>query len=205
MRILLAAEGESDEIIASRLVLNVFPKAEIQPKRLPARGITVVRRLLTDIVRAAHFGHYEVLVLHFDLDDTLLDVHQHVAESDRWQAIRKEVDDLLNKLLVNNSGRKAPLHTIFMTPAQSTDAWLRWAVLNRDGKRWERKDRHTLKRDLYGNPPRGLIRKCVAYVDRLVQQMHLCDQWPRSLRDFQDMLESFKKTSGWQGPSASQR
>jgi hypothetical protein len=204
MRILLTAEGESDEIVAARLVQNVFPDAEIQPKRLPARGIVVVRRLLTDIVRAAHFGHFELLVVHFDLDDTFLDVHQQVGESERWLAMRNEVDDLLTKLLTNTAGRKAPLHVVFMTPAQSTDAWLRWAVLNRDGKRWESKGRHTLKRELYGNPPRGLVRKCVAYVDRLIQQMVECGQWPRSLRDFQDAMEAFKKIVGGPGPSASE-
>lgn len=196
MRILLTAEGESDEVVASQLVRNVFPTAEIQSKRLPARGITIVSRLLTDIVRAAHFGHFELLVVHFDLDDTLLDIHQHVSECERWRDIRKDVDDLLTNKLTNTRGRKVPLYVIFMTPAQSTDAWLRWAVMNGDGTRWEKKDRHTLKRELYGTPPRGLVKKSVAYVDRLVQQMVECHQWPRSLRDFQDALDAFKNSIG---------
>lgn len=193
MRILLAAEGESDEVVASRLLRSVLPDSEIQPKRMPARGIAVVRRLMTDIVRAAHFGHFELLVVHFDLDDTLRDVHQHVNESERWLEIRKEVDELLANQLANTGGRTRPLHVIFMTPAQSTDAWLRWALMNGDGKRWEKKDRHILKRELFGNPPRKFVEKASAYADRLIVLMAECAQWPRSLRDFQDALEVFKK------------
>ena len=193
MRILLATEGESDEVVAERLVRNVIPDAVIQPKRMPARGIAVVLRLLKDIVRAAHFGFFDLLILHFDLDDTLLDTHQHSSESRRWFEIQDQVAGVLKDLSANTAGRAKPLETVLMTPAQSTDAWLRWAVMNGDGKRWEKKDRHELKIQLYGNPPRGLVKKSLSYVDRLVHQMTECDQWPRSLRDFHDALETVAK------------
>jgi hypothetical protein len=193
MRILLATEGESDEIVAERLLRKVFPDSQIQPKRMPARGIAVVRKLLTDIVRAAHFGHFELLVVHFDLDDTWPEPCEHVEESERWLEIRKEVDNLVAQLR-NIPGRASPLHTIFMAPAQSTDAWLRWALMDGDGRKWERKDRHTLKRELFGNPARKLVEKASVYADRLLVQMKECNQWPRSLSDFHSALEAFKKT-----------
>jgi hypothetical protein len=190
MRILLATEGESDQIVAERLLLKVLPNSQIQPKRMPARGIAVVKRLLRDIVRAAHFGHFELLVIHFDLDDTWPQPCEHVQESERWLEIRKQVDNLVVQL-GNLSGRTSPLHAIFMAPAQSTDAWLRWALMNGDGRKWERKDRHTLKRELFGNPPRKLLEKASVYADQLLAQMQKCDQWPRSLSDFHAALEAF--------------
>jgi hypothetical protein len=151
MRILLAAEGESDEVVGERLLRNIFPHAEIQPKRMPARGIAVVMRLLKDIVRAAHFGHFDLLVVHFDLDDTLVDNHEHVTESERWLEIRKNIDHLLTNELKNKGNRTSPLQAVLMAPAQSTDAWLRWALMDGDGKKWENKDRHALKREVFGN------------------------------------------------------
>ena len=193
MRILLATEGESDEVVGKRLVRSIFPHSEIQPKRMPARGIAVVMRLLKDIVRAAHFGHFDLLVIHFDLDDTFVDAHQHVTESKRWLEIRKEIDDLLLNQLKNKGDRTAPLQAVLMAPAQSTDAWLRWALMDGDGKKWEKKDRHALKREVFGNPPRKLIQTATVLADRLIVQMTECQHWPRSLRDFQGALETFKR------------
>jgi hypothetical protein len=187
MRILLATEGESDEVVADALLRNIFGDPEIQPKRMPARGIAVIQRLLTDIVRAAHFGHFDLLVIHFDLDDTLAEAHQHVHESLRWATIRKEVDTVLTGL-AGTAGRLAPLNAVLMAPAQSTDAWLRWALLDGDGKKWEQKHRHTLKRAIYGNPPRRLVERARVYASRLIVQTAECPSWPRSLRDFHDAL-----------------
>jgi len=195
MRILLATEGESDEIVAERLLRSIIPGSQIQPKRMHARGYGVVRRLLADIVRAAHFGHFELLIVHFDLDDTLLESHEHVQESERWVEIRNEVDKLLSQL-GSTAGRVSPVHAIFMAPAQSTDAWLRWAMMDGDGSKWETKDRHTLKRAVFGNPPRKLVEQARVFADRLLVQMSECGQWPRSLRDFHNALESFKKMMG---------
>src|SRR5579859_7168085 len=80
-----------------------------------------------------------------------------------------------------------------MAPAQSTDAWLRWALLNGDGKKWEQKDRHGLKREIYGIPPRKMLERAKAYASRLLVQMGLCDTWPRTLRDFHDALRAYMK------------
>jgi hypothetical protein len=64
---------------ADRLLRSVFADAEVHPKRFPSRGIDVVKRLLHVVIRAAHFGFYDLLLIHFDLDDTLLQAHEHVA------------------------------------------------------------------------------------------------------------------------------
>jgi hypothetical protein len=45
------------------------------------------------------------------------------------------------------------------------------------------------------NPPRNMLQKAAAFVDRLIVQMAECQQWPRTLRDFQDALETYKKTT----------
>src|SRR5262245_30685197 len=59
MRVLLATEGESDQVVAQVLIRKANPEAEIVPKSFPARGIQVVLRLLPDTVRAAHFGFFD--------------------------------------------------------------------------------------------------------------------------------------------------
>jgi hypothetical protein len=192
MRILLATEGESDEIVARRLLERVYSNSVVQPKRMPARGIAVVLRLLPDIVRAAHFGHFDLLVVHFDLDDTLPENALHSGDSPRRQEVASQISTTMRSLR-SSGGRTDSLTAILMTPAQSTDAWLRWALLDGDGKKWENKDRHAMKRAVFGDPPRKIIETAVAFADRLIVQMAECDTWPRSLRDFLDELEALKK------------
>jgi hypothetical protein len=68
--------------------------------------------------------------------------------------------------------------------------------MNLDGPKWEREDRHTLKRKLFGNPPRKLIEKATAYASRLIEQMKVCEKWPRSLRAFQNALDVAQQAIG---------
>jgi hypothetical protein len=187
MRILLATEGESDEVVAQGLIRALCPDAQIEPKRFPARGFPTVRRLLPDTVRAAHFGFYEILVVHFDLDDTLPAGAPNLTASLRWQAIRSLVDSTTTTL--RDCKRPAPLRTVLMTPLQSTEAWLCWGQEGGTGTDWESKDRHALKTRLYGQPPLGLIEKAQTYTESLLGQTQTNPSHPLSLSDFLKVLQ----------------
>ena len=50
-----------------------------------------------------------------------------------------------------------------MTPSQATEAWLSWGREDESGEKWERKDRHNLKRRLFGNP---LVPELIAQMER---------------------------------------
>jgi hypothetical protein len=191
MRILLATEGESDEIVAQRLLIRSFPAATIEPKRFPARGFPVVLRLLPQIVRGAYFGHYDLLVVHFDLDSSLSPPFREVNQSGRWQEIRSNIDMVLSQL--KPIGRESPLHSCLMTPCQSTDAWLAWAEENGVGESWEEQSRHELKHKLFGNPPRQIRKKAEALAGKLIAQMSSNASWPKSLVNFVEGLESSLK------------
>lgn len=187
MRILLVTEGASDEPVAEHLVRRVFRQAEIERKRLSVRGFEVVARQLEIWLRAAHFGHYDLLIVHFDLDDSIPGDFQSVTESGRWRDISTSAEQILSTL--PDIGRDTGLRLALMTPCQSTEAWLAWGVENEDGAQWEKANRHDLKRKLFGNPPRGLVRKAEILADQLVDQMDSSQAWPRSLRDFYAHLD----------------
>jgi hypothetical protein len=182
MRVLLATEGDSDEVVADRLVRHLCLGAQFDPKRFPARGFPVVRRLMPDVVRAAYYGFYDLLVVHFDLDTTLPAGFQCVVESPRWQEIRSLIDATLASL--PDIRRPGPLVAVLMAPCQSTDAWLTWGRDNAKGRDWEARSRHELKHRLYGLPPRKIVEKSRKLVEELLAQMQASDQWPQSLRDF---------------------
>lgn len=87
------------------------------------------------------------------------------------------------------SGREEELRIALMTPCQSTEAWLAWGLEDKDGREWEKRDRHLLKRRLFGDPPRSLVKKSEILVTHLMAQMKAHDKWPRSLRNFMSQLE----------------
>lgn len=188
MRILLVTEGESDEPVAVRLIRHVFADASVLAKSLPARGIAVVARQVEIWVRAAYFGHFDLLVIHFDLDDSISANFHDVSESKRWQEIRAAVDKVLESL--PRSVRVNDLCVALMSPCQSTEAWLAWGIEDKDGRGWEKAQRHTLKTKLFGDPPRGLIRKAEVMAEKLIGQMAVNEKWPQSLRNFMDHLRS---------------
>ena len=186
MRILLATEGGSDDVVAQRLIERFLGNVTIQQKRLPARSVNVIQRLAGDFVRAAYFGHYDMLVVHFDLDDTLPDRFTSADQSDRWHGITSRIKTTLTILPEAHRGNE--LKIVLMTPTQATEAWLSWGRENESGPKWERKDRHDLKQKLFGNPPRNIIEKAKLLTSDLIAQMQANDDWPVTLRWFVDKL-----------------
>jgi hypothetical protein len=186
MRILLVTEGASDEPVAARLIRHALPDASVLAKRLPARGFAVVAREVEIWVRAAHFGHFDLLVIHFDLDDSISATFEDVSESKRWQEVRDAADKVLESL--PQGGRVDALCVVLMSPCQSTEAWLAWGIENENGRAWEKSHRHILKTKLFGNPPRGLTRKAEDMAEKLIGQMAVNERWPQSLRNFMDHL-----------------
>jgi hypothetical protein len=188
MRILLATEGESDEIVAGAIIRQLSPQAAIDPKKFPARGFPIVQRLMPDVVRAGHFGFYDLLAVHFDLDDTLPSCARSVAESPRWQEIQSMVVSTIHTL--RDCNRPALLRTVLMAPCQSTDAWLCWGLEGGDGVHWEAKPRHNLKAKLYGHPPLMMTDKAREYTQTFLNQLNNNSAWPPSLREFWSNLEA---------------
>ena len=186
MRVLLAAEGRSDEVVAHRLIERYLGKVTIQPKGLPARSLDVIQRLAADCVRAGYFGHYDVLIVHFDLDDTLPEGFSGAAESSRWNEIKSQMGATMATL--PEAYRASELKIVLMTPSQATEAWLSWGREDESGPKWEHKDRHYLKRKLFGNPPRGIVAKADALATELITQMEANGDWPVTLRWFVDEL-----------------
>ena len=79
-----------------------------------------------------------------------------------------------------------------MTPSQATDAWLSWGREDEAGRLWEHRDRHDLKRKLFGNPPRGMVAKAETLATELIAQMEANDDWPMTLRWFVEELTTMR-------------
>ena len=80
------------------------------------------------------------------------------------------------------------LQTVLMTPSQATEAWLSWGREDEAGRLWEHRDRHDLKRKLFGNPPRAMVAKAETLATELIAQMEANDDRPVTLRWFVDEL-----------------
>lgn len=191
MRILLATEGPTDEIVASAIIRRVLPDAIIDLKKFAARGIPVVKRGAPGFARAAHFGHHDALVIHFDLDG-----HAHGTEGlPSGVARHVAIDDAVCRTLdsLPDAGRASRVRVVYMTPIESTDAWLQWALENGDGTEWEQKNRHYLKRLVFGDPPRGFIRKTQEIIPELLMRMSASDAWPNQLTAFEEALRGIER------------
>lgn len=127
-----------------------------------------------------------MLVVHFDMDDTLPDRFVLAEQSDRWIEISSRINTTLASL--PEAHRSSQLKIVLMTPREATDAWLTWGLKDESGPKWEFKDRHQLKRDLYGDPPRGMKDRAAILADRLIVQMQQNEDWPVTLRWFFDEL-----------------
>jgi len=193
MRILLAAEGESDEIVAEALIKLIYSKAEIVRKRFPARGIEMVRRSIPTLVKATHYQRFDALVVHFDLDDTVPAVFESVCDSPRWQEICEKITKTIPSL--KDVQRQRPVLWTLMAPAQATDAWLIWGRDNQDGTMWESKNRHTLKESLFGQPPRNIVETATTLSQSLLTQLDGESKKPRSLEQFLDSVRQMVETS----------
>lgn len=179
------AEGPSDEVVARRLIEEYLNHAEIVPKNLTARGLPGILRQLSVCVRAGHFGNYDLLVVHFDMDDTLPAGSTHPDQSNRWREIKSKVDSTLDDLRQHSRAR---LKIVLMTPTQATEAWLSWGRDNESGRKREGMDRRVLKRQLFGEPPRGVVKKAQTLASSLIGQMRGNDDWPVTLKWFVDDL-----------------
>lgn len=168
MRALVAAEGESDEIVAEALVKYRHPGAVVIRKMFAARGFNVVLRACELVARAAHFGHFDVLIVHFDLNGSLLGGPFDPNQSQRITKVSSEIRRTLS--LLPAADRLSPVKVALMAPLQSTDAWLAWASIS-PSIDWEKRERSQVKRTLFGSPPRGLIVKAQGYATKLVDRL----------------------------------
>lgn len=191
VRILLAAEGESDEIVAKHLLRKYISEAEIVPKNFPARGFPIVRRALPTLISAAHCQHYDMLVIHFDIDDSMKPGSHSVKESTRWSTLWDEVSRLKSEAKSKIVGRQEELQVAFMAPNQSTEAWLQWGISGGNGASWEAMNRRELKKELFGDPPRGMRNKTELHIGRLLAQLDTNSQWPPSLRTFIEQISEY--------------
>lgn len=148
-RLLLAAEGPVDEIVLRALCLEwrEFAANDIIIKQFPARGIAQVLRLAPEIVRAAHFGYYDVLLIHADADATPDHVAGHHEPRCRTCMLQSVVDTTLER--VGARSGMIRLQVVLAIPRQTTDAWLLWGRDNGDGKRVEEIPRYEVKRRVY--------------------------------------------------------
>ncbi len=148
-RFLLATEGPVDEVVIGALCAEwrQLAAADIVMKQFPARGIAQVLRLAPDIVRAAHFGYYDVLLIHSDADATPDHVDGHHERQCRVCQLRAMVDTTLER--VGTRTGMAPLSVVLAIPKQTTDAWLLWGRDNGDGRSVEEIDRHEVKKRVF--------------------------------------------------------
>ena len=146
----------------------------------------MILRVASDCVRAAYFGHFDLLVVHFDMDSTLPYEFVRGEQSDRWIEINSRIERTLESL--PNAHRSSQLKIVLMTPREATESWLAWGNENESGLKWERKDRHHLKRRLFGNPPRGMVQKAEVLVKELIAQMETNSDLPVTLRWFVNEL-----------------
>ena len=182
MRVLLATEGPGDEEVAARLITRCLGPVTIKSMSLPAPGLLAILRQVSDFVRAAYFGHYDLLVVHFDMDDTLPNGFTYARQSTRWIDINLRVGNTLASL--THPSRRTKLKIVLMTPRRAVEAWLSWGLNNQSGRKWEDRDTRILKRQLFGNPPRRVPEQTELYARDLIAQMQKNDDWPVTLRWF---------------------
>ena len=149
-RFLLATEGPVDEVVLSALCVawRGLTLDDIGLKQFPARGLAQVLRLAPDVVRAAHFGRYEVLLIHADADATPDHVPGHQEPRCRTCILQATVETTLGRVGAREG--MAPLTVILAIPKQTTDAWLLWGRDNGDGRRVEEIPRHDVKHRVFG-------------------------------------------------------
>jgi hypothetical protein len=182
VRVLLATEGSSDEVVATSLIQHISPGSDIVPKQFASRGIETILRSIPTLVQAAHYQNYDVLVVHVDLNGTYDQTAPSLSLNTRCSDIYR---DIANTIATLKAGvRPVPLRCVLMAPAQSTEAWLMWGNEDGNAAAWERTDRHWLKRQLYGDPPRGLRAKAAEHVIHLLERLQGSELRPQTLRFF---------------------
>jgi hypothetical protein len=152
---------------------------QIDCKAFPSRGWQIVQKLAPVVARAAYFGHYDILVVHFDCDDGPIE-----GDGSRRSEISRAIDSVLSAL--PEAHRQRPVESVLCSPCEATDAWLMWGQQGGNGMSWERMPRKTLKEELYGNPPRRMRERAAGYAPALISRMTSSDQWPQTLKMLSD-------------------
>lgn len=192
-RVLLATEGAVDEVVIIALCRARLgcSTEDIVPKRFPARGIVQVLRLATDVARAAHFGYYDILILHADADDTA-DHAAHGAAAPHSGchlcALEERVEMTLRALEPRQG--VAPLSVRYAFPKQSTDAWLLWGRDGGDAADMEQASRHLVKERLFGRTKFGHADQARTLVPPLLARLRRGEQGPPQLMAFVSALGS---------------
>ncbi len=188
-RVLLATEGPSDEVVISALCVEwrACTKDDLTIKRFPARGIAQVLRLVPDIVRGAHFGYYDLLVVHADADATPDHVTGHDAPACRTCILGKAAYTTLAGLPPRDG--MAPLSVAIAIPKQTTDAWLLWGRDDGDAGKLEMLDRHEVKRRVFGAAMAGHAKLARALIPALLTRIRAAEPLPPSLSRFRGSLE----------------
>ena len=138
--------------------------------------------MVSDCIKRGYSGNYDILVIHFDMDDTLPDGFTFARQSTRWIDINLRIGNSLAGL--THPSRSTKLKIVLMTPRRAVEAWLSWGLNNESGRKWEDGDTRILKRQLFGNPPRRVPEKTELYARDLIAQMQKNDDWPVTLRWF---------------------
>jgi hypothetical protein len=189
---LLATEGASDEIVCKQIMGYLYSAVSVTCKTFPSRGFDTIRRSAPTLARAAYYGFSDILVIQFDLDDSFVvtdgTTSDDIRNCSRWQDISSRIQAQLNSLYA--PARKTGVRVVLMSPAQSTDAWLRWGLVGGSGWKVETKNRNEIKSLLYGDPPRGSAEKAVAYSSALLKRMQNSEDWPVTLRHFVFQLDA---------------
>src|SRR5262249_31628210 len=145
-------------------------------KQFPARGIDQVLRLAPDIVRAAHFGYYDALLIHADADATPDHVAGHQEQRCRTCMLQAAVDATLKRVGARRG--MAPLTVLIAIPKQTTDAWLLWGRDDGDGRMVEEIARHELKRRVFEGERFNHHLRAQAMVPSLLSRLRAEDQAP---------------------------
>jgi hypothetical protein len=190
IRVLLATEGPSDDVVIKSILTGIFGLVQIDTKSFTSRGISVVMKAVPNVVRAAHFGYYGILVIHFDLNGT----HNISRDQDVTIATRRiEVEKIIveTKKELRSIPRAYDTSILLATPCQSTDAWLCWGNEGGKGVEWEKIERHSCKTRLYGDPPRSTTEKALQYVPNLISRAtQESEAMPISLRTLLSEVQS---------------
>ncbi|MBI5496666.1 MAG: hypothetical protein HY904_16720 [Deltaproteobacteria bacterium] len=178
MRVLVAAEGPVDEVVLGMLRQRVG--AEVTYKTFQSRGIDQVLRLATDVVRAAHFGGFDLLVIHADADDS--PPHQPAHVEARCRVCRLEACVATAMPTLRDIGRASPLRTVVAVPCQSTDAWLLWGRDDGAPTAVEQRHRHDVKRALFGERKSGHEAAALGWVGQLRDRLDRGEMPPEALQ-----------------------
>lgn len=184
IRIMIATEGKTDETVCEEILRDNFVECDIQRKRFTSRSFQTVLKATPQIIKAAHYGLFDIVVIHFDLDSTLRNGDlRNLSASDRWVAFWDKAKAEIARLN-EVPARRERLKYVLMTPHESVEAWLAWGAAGGNGTSFELMARKTLKTGLYGDTPFPTDQQISELTQSLIQRLSRDRQWPLTLRRF---------------------